>query len=77
MWEAFAGFHGVPILPAVSDHVAAFVVARFHAGVGVPALSANLSSVRWFHKRAGVPGDVTAAGRVVLNLLAKTVPGVR
>jgi integrase len=74
MWEAFAVFHGVSALPADPEHVAAFVVGRFLAGVGVQALSANLSSVRWFHKRADVPVDVTAGARGVLNLLAKSQP---
>jgi integrase len=74
MWEAFASFHGVCLLPADPDHVAAFVVARFRAGVGVQALSANLSAVRWFHKRTDVSVDVTVAAREVLNRLAKEKP---
>jgi hypothetical protein len=66
--------YGVSVLPADPEHVAAFVVGRFRAGVGVQALSANLSSVRWFHKRADVSVDVTVGARGVLNLLAKSQP---
>jgi integrase len=50
MWEGFALHHGVPVLPADPEHVAAFVVARWRARVSDAALAANLSAVLWFHR---------------------------
>ncbi len=41
-WQAFADYHEVAVLPADPTHVAAFVVARYRAGVSASGLGANL-----------------------------------
>lgn len=69
-WQAFADFHQVTALPAEPMHVAAFVVARYRAGVSASGLSANLSAIGWFHARWDAPvGDVTAVAKTVLRRL--------
>ena len=69
-WQAFADFHQVSALPAEPMHVAAFVVARYRAGVSASGLSANLSAVGWFHARLDAPvGDVTEVAKMVLRRL--------
>lgn len=70
-WALFADAHEVDELPALAEHVAAFVVARHEAGVGVATIEANLSAVRWVHEqRVGDPA-VTEPARVVLRALRR------
>lgn len=79
MWEAFALHHGVPVLPAEPEHVAAFVVARRRAGVSDAALAANLSAVLWFHRElAGeLAGTCDLAKRVLGVLRRRADPAPR
>lgn len=72
MWQAFAGHHGVAVLPADPDHVAAFVVARHGAGLSREGVAANLSAISWFHGRFD-PGaeDVAAGARAVLRAVSR------
>ena len=71
MWRAFVeAYPTVVALPADPVHVAAFVVARWSAGVSEAAIAANLSAVGWFHQRAGAAG-VTQQARAVLRALTK------
>ena len=62
--QAFADFHQTSALPAEPMHVAAFIVARYRAGVSASGLSANLSAIGWFHARRNAPAaDVTAVAK--------------
>lgn len=70
MWEAFALHHGVMPLPADPEHLGAFVVARWQAGVSDNALAANLSAVLWFHRQLAdeLVGTCDVAKRVLAGL---------
>jgi integrase len=70
-WAMFADSHEVDELPAEPAHVAAFVLARHEAGVGLGTIEANLSAIRWVHEqRVGDPA-VTELARVVLGVLRR------
>jgi integrase len=70
MWEAFAVHHGVMPLPADPEHVGAFVVARWRAGVSAAALGAGLSAILWFHRQLAdeLAGTCDVARRVLAGL---------
>lgn len=69
-WQAFADHHRVAALPADPVHVAAFVVARYRAGVSASGVAANLAAVAWYHTALDPPvPEVTAEAKTVLRRL--------
>lgn len=79
IWEAYAGHHGVPLLPADPAHVAAFAVARWNAGVGAATIAANLSAIQWFHTELeGTQSKVCDRAKAALRGLKRSSvrPGV-
>lgn len=68
-WDQFAEHYEVEDLPASPEHVAAFAVSRFSAGVAASTISSNLSAVRWIHGQYGHSLAVTAMANRTLAAL--------
>jgi len=68
--QSFADQHSITGLPADAVHVAAFVVARYRAGVSASGLAADLSAIGWCHGQLDPPvEDVTGLAKQVLRHL--------